>query len=71
MELKEFLERNPLINVAKLAYLMWPDVKSAPSRLNNKLKENTAGNGKQRITERDHERAKEVLKALINDINKL
>ncbi|GEN66286.1 hypothetical protein [Chryseobacterium rhizosphaerae] len=70
MKLKEFLERNPTINTAQLARKMWPDNKSAPSKLTNKLNENIAGDSKQRITEKDLENAKAVLKELADDIYK-
>ncbi|MBB4807438.1 hypothetical protein HNP38_002744 [Chryseobacterium defluvii] len=70
MKLKEFLERNPIINSAQLAKEMWSDNKSAPSKLTNKLNENIVGNGKQRITEKDMEMAEVVLKKLADDIYK-
>lgn len=51
-----------LINKAKLARLMWPDVKSAPTALNNKLNENASSTGKWRMLESDWKRAEEVVK---------
>ena len=71
MDLKKFLEDNPIINKAILARMMWPDNKSANTKLNNKLAENMVGTGKQRITEKDYERAKEVLKQLSANIHML
>ncbi|MCL1671741.1 hypothetical protein [Elizabethkingia ursingii] len=71
MDLKEFLEDNPIINMSQLAKEMWPTNKSARIKLFNKLHEKEAGSGKQRITEKDMEDAKTVLKKLSDDINKL
>lgn len=71
MNLKEFLEKYSLINKADLAAQMWPDNKSARSKLTNKLNENVVGSGKQRITEKDFDLAKKVLKAMAQDIDKL
>jgi len=71
MRLKEFLDNNPIIDKAQLAKLMWPENKSARSKLSNKLNENIAGSGKQRITDKDFEAAKSVLKKLADDILKL
>lgn len=68
MKLKEFLQQNPIIDKSNLARLMWPENKSANSKLHNKLNENTSGNGKQRMTEKDNERAKEVLFKLVEQI---
>lgn len=71
MDLKKFLEENPIINQAVLAREMWPTNKSARSKLANKLSENVVGTGKQRITEKDYEDAKKVLKQLAERINSL
>ncbi|MFD2961603.1 MULTISPECIES: hypothetical protein [Olivibacter] len=71
MDLKKFLEENPIINQAVLAREMWPTNKSARSKLANKLAENIVGTGKQRITEKDYEDAKKVLKQLAERINSL
>jgi len=71
MDLNEFLENNPLINKAELARRMFSNSKQPTVILNQKLKGYTAGNGKQRITEKDFSKAKEVLKNLSDDINKL
>lgn len=69
MDLKQFLEENPIINQTKLAEKMWPENKSSRSKLSNKLNENIAGNGKQRITAQDIEKAKDALKKLTENIN--
>jgi len=62
MDLKQFLDANPLINQAELARLMWPDnLKTARSRLSNKLNNAKAGSGKQRITDDDLKLAKDAL----------
>lgn len=71
MKLQKFLEENPIINKAELARRMFPDRKYATGMFNNKLKENHAGNSKQRITEQDFERAKEILNELSSNIDKL
>lgn len=71
MTLKDFLEENPIVDKSQLAKLMWPENKSARSKLSNKLNENIVGTGKQRITEKDFENAKAVLKQLAEDILKL
>ena len=71
MDLKKFLENNPIINTSQLAKEMWPDNKSARSKLSNKLNENVVGTGKQRITEKDFEDAKRVLNTLADEIKKL
>lgn len=71
MTLKEYLDKNPIINKAELARLMWPDVKSASSRLNNKLKEVMSGNSIQRITEKDQASAKVILQQLGHDASEL
>lgn len=62
MDLNKFLEENPLLNKAELARKMFPNSKQASSMLNQKLKEYTAGTGKQRITDKDTDQAKKVLK---------
>lgn len=62
MDLKQFLDNNPLINQAELARLMWPEnLKTARSRLSNKLNNAKAGSGKQRITDDDLKLAREAL----------
>lgn len=71
MHLKEFLEKHSLINKADLASQMWPNNKSARSKLTNKLNENMVGTGKQRITEKDLELAKKYLKLMADDIHEL
>lgn len=71
MDLKEFLDNNPIIDKAQLAKAMWPNNKSPRSKLNNKLKEVVSGSGKQRVTEKDVEDAKAVLNKLCEEIKKL
>lgn len=71
MDLKKFLEDNPIINTAQLAKEMWPENKSSRSKLSNKLNENIVGSGKQRITDKDLEDAKRVLDKLAENIKKL
>ena len=70
MNLKEFLESNPIINKAQLAEAMWEKNKSAKSKLYNKLSEKIVGSGKQRITEADENNAKEKLMNLAENIIK-
>lgn len=68
MDLKEYLEKNKgLINLAELARRMYEGKAGANSRLINKLNENTAGSGKQRITEKDTRAAKEILMQCFED----
>lgn len=65
MDLKQFLDTNPLINQAELARMMWPDKqKTAKTRLSNKLNEVKMKNSKQRITDDDLELAKTALRNL-------
>lgn len=64
MTLKQYLDKNPLLTIAELARLMYPDVKTSRSRLTNKLN----GNAGQRITTRDIELAKGVLTDHINSL---
>jgi hypothetical protein len=68
MTLKEFLEQNLIINNAQLARLMYPNNKSANTKLANKLAENLSGTGKQRITKADEELAKKELEKLVHRI---
>lgn len=68
MKLKEFLESNPIINNAQLAKLMYPNIKSANTKLANKLAENVSGSGKQRITDKDLKEAISVLDDLCKKI---
>lgn len=60
-----------MINTAQLAKEMWPENKSARSKLSNKLNENIVGSGRQRITEKDIEEAKKALDKLADNIKKL
>jgi hypothetical protein len=68
MELKKFLEDNPIITKAELARLMWPDNKSPNIKLGNKLTGSSSPTGKQRVTEKDEQRAKEVLAGVAKSI---
>lgn len=70
MNLKEFLEENKIIKESALASLMWPDKKHQAKVFSNKINEVATGkNGsKQRITEKDEERAKSVLLAVADRI---
>lgn len=45
MTVKELLEKHPLLTIAELARLMYPENKSARSKLTNKLNENIVGSG--------------------------
>lgn len=71
MNLKDFLEKNKIINMSQLANEMWPDNKNARIKLFNKIHEKKAGSGIQRITDEDLKEAKKVLDKLANDIKKL
>ena len=68
MTLQEFLEENPIIKNAVLARSMYPNNKSAHTKLANKLAENKSGTGKQRVTDTDEALAKEELEKLIHRI---
>ncbi|WP_343321399.1 hypothetical protein [Sphingobacterium multivorum] len=69
MDLKTFLDENPIITKAELARLMWPDSKNARIKLGNKLAGTQNKSGVQRVTEDDEARAKEVLKEVISKIS--
>lgn len=71
MNLKDFLEKNSVINMSQLANEMWPENKNARVKLYNKLQEKKSGSGIQRITEDDIKEAKRVLNKLADDIKKL
>lgn len=68
MDLKTFLDENPIITKAELARLMWPDSKNARIKLGNKLAGTQNKSGVQRVTEDDEARAKEVLKEVAGKI---
>ncbi|VXC99091.1 hypothetical protein [Sphingobacterium multivorum] len=68
MELKHFLDENPIINKAVFSRLMWPDNKSSNIKLAHKLSETDNKSGKQRVTEKDEQRAKEVLAGVAKSI---
>lgn len=70
MNLKDFLTDNPIINKAQLAKDMW-GISTSSQKLNNKLSEvENAKGSKQRITEKDEQEAKNVLKKLSDNIIK-
>lgn len=64
VNLKEFLEKNPIITMTGLAKGMWPSNKSARSKLNNKVHENAG----QRILPEDTKEAIKVLDKLVENI---
>lgn len=64
VNLKEFLENNPIITMTGLAKGMWPSNKSARSKLNNKIHENAG----QRVLPEDIQEAIKVLAKLAENI---
>lgn len=68
MDLKTFLDENPIITKAELARLIWPDNKNARIKLGNKLAGTQNKSGVQRVTEDDEARAKEVLREVAGKI---
>lgn len=64
MDLKTFLDENPIITKAELARLMWPDNKNARIKLGNKLAGTQNKSGVQRVTEDDESIAKRELRCL-------
>ncbi|ATC35586.1 hypothetical protein [Elizabethkingia anophelis] len=75
MTVKELLEKHPLLTIAELARLIYPENKSSRSKLTNKINENIVGTGKQRITDKDIDLIKMVLEKhtfdLKNDLKNL
>ncbi len=69
MELKEFLEQNPIIQKKLLAEKMYPGNKSANSKLGSKLAERIVGSGKQRILEKDTQDAVRAFTELRDNLN--
>ncbi|QEL01553.1 hypothetical protein FKG96_12300 [Olivibacter sp. LS-1] len=67
MDVKEFLKTNPDINLASIASKMWPTNKSAKTYLSRKL----SGEGDRPWTDKDSAKAKEVLKQLSDEIQRL
>lgn len=67
--LKELLESNDLINRTALARKMWPNVSAPNVKMSMKLTGQHVGNGNQRFTESDAEKAKSVLKDLRSSLN--
>ncbi|MVW92430.1 hypothetical protein FCL53_10685 [Elizabethkingia meningoseptica] len=68
MTVKELLEKHPLLTSAELARLMYPENKSARSKLVNKLNENKVGTGIQRITDKDLELVIKILGKHADDL---
>lgn len=69
MNLKEFLKLNPVIQQAELANLMYPNTKSARTKLSNKLNNKVVGSGTQRILRKDEQDAKRALEIVRDRIN--
>lgn len=70
MELKELLEQEGMINKTALAKEMYPGIKTARVRLMQKLAETEGKTGKQRVTEADEVKAKDVLGNFANRLLK-
>ncbi|MDV3568157.1 hypothetical protein CMU71_14785 [Elizabethkingia anophelis] len=68
MTVKELLEKHPLLTSAELARLMYPENKSARSKLVNKLNGNKVGSGFQRITDKDIELVIKILGKHADDL---
>lgn len=71
MELKEFLENNPILVKVELASQMYPNLTRviARNKLHNKIAELESGTGTQKILPQDLEAAKKVLKILRDNID--
>ncbi|KGE14642.1 hypothetical protein [Sphingobacterium deserti] len=71
MELKEFLEANPILVRKELAVKMYPNLSAdvARNKLTNKIKQYVIGSGTQRILPHDVEAAKKALTELRDNIN--
>lgn len=71
MELKEFLNNNPILVKSELAKQMYPKLSTnvARNKLQNKLNVIESGTGIQRILDSDLESAKNVLRELRDNIN--
>lgn len=69
MNLKEFLKLNPVIQQTELANLMYPNTKSARTKLSNKLNNKVVGSGTQRILRKDEQDAKRALEVVRDRIN--
>ena len=70
MDLKQFLKENAIINQSELAKQMWPDNKSAKTKLSNKLRENSraGGVGTFKLLPADEDAAKQALYKVAKDI---
>lgn len=60
--LKELLESDDLINRTALARKMWPNVSAPNVKMSMKLTGQHVGNGAQRFTEDDEDKATKALK---------
>ncbi len=71
MELKEFLDKNPILVKSELAREMYPNIAagSAWTKLKNKLNGWEAGTGAQRMLPHDVEASKVVLRRLRDNID--
>lgn len=67
MKVEEFLKTEKTINLAQVAFKMYPNNKSANTYLINKLN----GNDNRKFTKKDSEKALSVLKEICADIRKL
>lgn len=67
MKVEEFLKTEKTINLAQIAFKMYPNNKSANTYLINKLN----GNDNRKFTKKDSEKALSVLKEICADIRKL
>lgn len=63
MDLKDFLDGEPMLNRAELARRLWPHIKNPKIKLHMKLSETATGSSgsKQRITEKDQREAKRII----------
>jgi phage antirepressor YoqD-like protein len=73
MQLKDFLEKNKIINAAELSRLMYPEKKVPKQYFNNKLKgiSTAPGRAPQQITPDDIAKAKNVLLSILKDAEKI
>jgi hypothetical protein len=64
MDFKEYLLTQSKFNLAKLAFLMWPDNQTAPHYLSKKLH----GHAKRKFTAKDEALARTALKQLGHEL---
>jgi hypothetical protein len=67
MNLKQFLKKHPIINKSQLARQLWPEKKGVSTRLNQKINSTNTGTGIQRITEKELEAVKSIIRELAAD----